>query len=79
MYHVVFVPKYRRRVLQRELVRRLTHLFYDVDRNTSNNGQDGRIDKISYPSSLATLLLDLPLVTASSGGNFATIFAGVVR
>lgn len=29
LYHVVFVPKYRRRVLQRELVRRLTGLFYD--------------------------------------------------
>lgn len=29
MYHIVFVPKYRRRVLQRELVRRLTHLFYE--------------------------------------------------
>ena len=29
MYHIVFVPKYRRRVLQRELVRHLTHLFYE--------------------------------------------------
>lgn len=28
-YHIVFVPKYRRRVLQRQLVQRLTHLFYE--------------------------------------------------
>ena len=27
-YHLVFVPKYRRRVLQRQLVRRLTNLLY---------------------------------------------------
>lgn len=32
LYHVVFVPKYRRRVLQRELVRRLTTLFYECCR-----------------------------------------------
>ena len=29
MYHVVFVPKYRRKVLQREPVRRLTSLVYE--------------------------------------------------
>ncbi|MDE1875080.1 MAG: IS200/IS605 family transposase [Patescibacteria group bacterium] len=29
LYHLVFVPKYRRKVLRRELVRRLTHLFYE--------------------------------------------------
>lgn len=29
LYHIVFIPKYRRKVLQRELVRRLTGLFYD--------------------------------------------------
>ena len=32
LYHIVFVPKYRRRVLQRELVRRLTQLFYECCR-----------------------------------------------
>ena len=32
LYHVVFVPKYRRKILQRELVRRLTELFYDCCR-----------------------------------------------
>ncbi len=28
-YHIVFVPKYRRRVLKPQLARRLTELFYD--------------------------------------------------
>jgi putative transposase len=29
LYHIVFVPKYRRKVLQRELVQRLHNLFYE--------------------------------------------------
>ena len=29
LYHVVFVPKYRRKVLQGDLVRRLQELFYE--------------------------------------------------
>jgi len=32
LYHIVFVPKYRRRVLQRRLVQRLTTLLYDACR-----------------------------------------------
>lgn len=28
MYHIVFVPKYRKRVLQGDIVRRLQELFY---------------------------------------------------
>ena len=32
LYHLVFIPKYRRKVLHRELVKRLTDLFYDCCR-----------------------------------------------
>ena len=32
LYHVVFVPKYRRKILQPKLVERLTDLFYDCCR-----------------------------------------------
>jgi hypothetical protein len=41
----------------------VTHLFYDVDSNVAGAGQNARIDKITYPTSMATLLRDLPWLT----------------
>jgi hypothetical protein len=30
LYHLVFIPKYRKRVLSGEVAKKLTHLFYEV-------------------------------------------------
>jgi hypothetical protein len=44
----------------------VTKFYYDVDRNGGGAGLDARIDQITYPTTLAVLLQDLPWLSPAA-------------
>ncbi len=67
-YHIVFIPKYRRKVLYKELRKHLGEVFHDLARRRQCRIEEGHchVDHVFKPSGFAGGLLVLQLRATGS-------------